>query len=229
MKNEQIIFRGYPRRTAEGGFLVTVERLPEGGGTYGAKPLEPRLDIVNHSPTGFGWGYGGSGAGQLALAILCEFMSDAQAKRHYMKFKWDVIAKLEQDKEWTLTGEQVRAALPKAKDTYTIKFSHRYRKLHVLPNEERPRARLLQVIDIDAAELTDAMIEYDATYEDAEGRPARFSLPTRGSLLLLVFESVGGIFTTIRPYTDEKAEYYRTATGALFAIDLPGIPTPAEQ
>ena len=29
-----------------------------------------RLDLVNHSPTGFEWGYGGSGPAQLAVAML---------------------------------------------------------------------------------------------------------------------------------------------------------------
>ena len=33
-------------------------------------PLPLRLDIVNHSPTGFAWGYSGSGPAQLAAAIL---------------------------------------------------------------------------------------------------------------------------------------------------------------
>lgn len=223
------VFRGFNRRAVEGGMLVTVEELPDDGGTYGQHPLPLRTDLVNHSPTGFGWGYGGSGAGQLALAILCQLFDDKYAQRHYMKFKWDFVAKLEQGKDWVATEDEIRALMPKAKDNYSIKFSHRYRKLHVLPKEDRPRARLLQVIEIDAAELTDTMVEYDATYEDAEGRPVRYPLPVRGSVLLLVFESVGGIFTTIRPYNDEKAEYYRTATGALFAIELPAATTPTEQ
>jgi len=38
-------------------------------------PLPLRLDIVNHSPTGFAWGYSGSGAAQLAVAILADWMS----------------------------------------------------------------------------------------------------------------------------------------------------------
>ena len=31
--------------------------------------LPLRLDLANHSPTGFSWGYGGSGPAQLALAL----------------------------------------------------------------------------------------------------------------------------------------------------------------
>jgi hypothetical protein len=35
-------------------------------------PLDPRLDVMSHSPTGFEWGYLGSGPSQLALAILLD-------------------------------------------------------------------------------------------------------------------------------------------------------------
>ena len=35
-------------------------------------PLPLRLDIVNHSPTGFAWGYSGPGPAQ--LAILADWM-----------------------------------------------------------------------------------------------------------------------------------------------------------
>ena len=38
--------------------------------TVDGKPLGPRLDLFNHSPTGFEWGYFGSGPAQLALAIV---------------------------------------------------------------------------------------------------------------------------------------------------------------
>jgi hypothetical protein len=41
-----------------------------GHGSTRTRPLELRLDLFNHSPTGFEWGYGGSGPAQLALAIL---------------------------------------------------------------------------------------------------------------------------------------------------------------
>jgi hypothetical protein len=40
--------------------------------TVDGKPLNPRLDLFNHSPTGFEWGYSGSGPAQLALAILVD-------------------------------------------------------------------------------------------------------------------------------------------------------------
>ena len=44
--------------------------------TVNGKPLDPRLDLWNHSPTGFQWGYGGSGPAQLALALLADYLGD---------------------------------------------------------------------------------------------------------------------------------------------------------
>ena len=40
------------------------------------RPLNPRLDLWSHSPTGFEWGYGGSGPAQLALALLADHLED---------------------------------------------------------------------------------------------------------------------------------------------------------
>ena len=90
-------------------------------------PLDPRLDIVNHSPTGFSWGYSGSGPAQLALAILADYLSIPKpfkqywcAGRHvfnktydqgikcYQQFKEDVIAELPQKKEWIIDDRQIK-------------------------------------------------------------------------------------------------------------------------
>ena len=40
-------------------------------------PLDSRLDMRNHSPTGFEWGYGGSGPAQLALALAASRLPDS--------------------------------------------------------------------------------------------------------------------------------------------------------
>lgn len=45
------------------------------------RDLDPRLDLRNHSPTGFAWGYGGSGPAQLALAILADFFASNTTPR----------------------------------------------------------------------------------------------------------------------------------------------------
>jgi len=75
--------------------------------TANGRPLDPRLDLWNHSPTGFEWGYGGSGPAQLALAIIAEHLgNDAEAVRLHQEFKRAVVANLDR-RAWTLTSEQV--------------------------------------------------------------------------------------------------------------------------
>ena len=79
--------------------------------TVNGHPLNPRLDLYNHSPTGFEWGYGGSGPAQLALAILADHLADdAQALIFYQRFKWAVVAKLPR-RRWTLTSRDIDQAL----------------------------------------------------------------------------------------------------------------------
>ena len=80
------------------------------------RPLNPRLDLYNHSPTGFEWGYYGSGPAQLALAILADHLEDDQeALNLYQRFKWSVVAELP-CKRWTLTSLDVEQALQKLRD-----------------------------------------------------------------------------------------------------------------
>lgn len=77
------------------------------------KPLDPRNDLSNHSPTGFEWGYEGSGPAQLALALLADYTGkDDVAMRFHQQFKRDAIAPL--DGDWTMTGEFIQTWL----DTY---------------------------------------------------------------------------------------------------------------
>jgi hypothetical protein len=79
--------------------------------TVNDRPLNPRLDLWNHSPTGFEWGYGGSGPSQLALALLADHLGDdKQAVSLYQSFKSAVVAKLP-GRGWTLTSEQIQNAL----------------------------------------------------------------------------------------------------------------------
>lgn len=76
--------------------------------------LDPRLELINHSSTGFEWGFGGSGPAQTALAVLADFLGDPEeAKRHHQQFKWDIFAG-RKDAAWQLTGAEVRAWYEKA-------------------------------------------------------------------------------------------------------------------
>ena len=85
------------------GYAVTV--------TVNGRPLNPRLDLWNHSPTGFEWGYGGSGPAQLALGLLADHLgNDDEAIALHQDFKQKVIAGLPH-RHWTLTTEQIQTAL----------------------------------------------------------------------------------------------------------------------
>ncbi len=73
------------------------------------------LDERNHSPTGFEWGYGGSGPAQLAYAVLRQWglivgFSKILAKCRYQEFKWEVVAKFDED-YWELTAQDIFEAL----------------------------------------------------------------------------------------------------------------------
>ena len=97
MKTISTLYRG-EQPSGGGEALVYVDGIP----------LAPRLDLRNHSPTGFGHGYGGSGPSQLALAILADFLQDdRRALVLYQPFKWRIIAQILQGEAWTLTGAQV--------------------------------------------------------------------------------------------------------------------------
>jgi hypothetical protein len=73
------------------------------------RPLRPRLDLYNHSPTGFEWGYGGSGPAQLALALLADVLGDDEAAvQLHQQFKRAVIAGLPRDDEWRLDEDYIR-------------------------------------------------------------------------------------------------------------------------
>lgn len=73
--------------------------------TVDSEPLDPRLDLYNHSPTGFEWGYGGSGPAQLALAILAHHYRDKKtlppgdkvALSLYQRFKREAVATFPQE------------------------------------------------------------------------------------------------------------------------------------
>ena len=71
--------------------------------------LSLRLDLRNHSPSGFAWGYGGSGPAQLALAICADAYGDEWALRHYQNFKWNFVATLDASSPWSITQDDVES------------------------------------------------------------------------------------------------------------------------
>ena len=73
------------------------------------RPLNPRLDLANHSPTGFEWGYQGSGPHQLALAILADALRDDEsALSLYHHFTAEVISRFPCDKVFYLSKNYVK-------------------------------------------------------------------------------------------------------------------------
>jgi hypothetical protein len=74
------------------------------------RPLPPRTDLYNHSPTGFEFGYAGSGPAQLALALLADCVGEALALEFYQEFKWAVIAQ-QTGNTFTLTERDIRRAI----------------------------------------------------------------------------------------------------------------------
>jgi hypothetical protein len=74
------------------------------------RPLPPRTDLVNHSPTGFEFGYAGSSPAQLSLAILADCVGEPLALEFYQEFKWAVIAQ-QPGNVFTLTERDVRQAI----------------------------------------------------------------------------------------------------------------------
>lgn len=79
------------------------------------RPLRPRLDIRNHSPTGFEWGFGGSGPAQLALALVADCCGAKLAVPGIYQRVKRIVANLPHE-GWTLTEEEIRQAVEAAKN-----------------------------------------------------------------------------------------------------------------
>ena len=72
----------------------------------GRTDLQPRLDLIRHSPVGFDWGRSGSGQAQLSLALLAHVSGDdAFALEHYQLFQHEIIARFPMHR-FEITGRQ---------------------------------------------------------------------------------------------------------------------------
>lgn len=75
------------------------------------RPLNPRLDLRNHSPTGFEWNYSGSGPAQLALALAADALGDDdRAQDVYQRLKAKLVCTLPKA-GWELTEDRIRSAV----------------------------------------------------------------------------------------------------------------------
>jgi hypothetical protein len=73
-----------------------------------SEPLDLRLDLWNHSPTGHEWGYGGSGPAQLALALLADATGDDRlAVALHQEFKWKFVGSFPRE-GFSMTAEEIQ-------------------------------------------------------------------------------------------------------------------------
>lgn len=73
--------------------------------------LNPHLEVMNKSPTGYAWGYGGSGPAQLAFALLAAVIGVERAQDPYLfqRFKSEIIVQLDKHQGWVLTEDKIRS------------------------------------------------------------------------------------------------------------------------
>lgn len=102
-----------------------------------------------------------------------------------------------------------------------IKFSHTYDKLLDSYNDVITEAILLQVIEVEIADLSFAFLDYDTD-------SGKFKLPKTGKYIMLIFlkpyclhEKGMNLFTTLRRYTQQKFEYYYDLIGQTFEVVSP--------
>lgn len=96
------VFEGDPQSRKVKVTLITD------GKALATYPLEHH---VRHSPDGFSWGYHGSGPAELAKDLLTEHMGVEPSVLVYQAFKRNVIAELQQNEPFVLTGEFIDEAL----------------------------------------------------------------------------------------------------------------------
>jgi hypothetical protein len=100
-----------------------------------------------------------------------------------------------------------------------IKFSHLYPKLLSTDTtliKPVAGARLLLVVEVERADLPGCFIDYDTNF-------GQYRLPEKGLFIMLVFQKEQAsqsrdLFTTLRPYTAEKAKWYLSQVGQTFDI-----------
>jgi hypothetical protein len=106
-ERETVVFLGVRRAIGQ-----TQVRVEYPGRRMEHLPL--RLDVCNHSPSGFEWGYSGSGPAQLALAMLLALgIEPDRAALWHQDVKRDLIVRLQTD-VWQLTGAAVLSSLHNA-------------------------------------------------------------------------------------------------------------------
>lgn len=107
---------------------------------------------------------------------------------------------------------------------YTIKFSHDYPKLHGQTSAELLAVRPIRIDRNTAREL----LEYDTTYYEHRTEfnqtfavKRHFPLPTGDYIQLVFLGNLRIPFCTIRKaYPPSKVDYYNSAIGEVFGIEV---------
>ena len=97
-------------------------------------------------------------------------------------------------------------------------FSHIYRKLLTYNNSVIKKSKILEVIPIEIENLSKEFLNYDSEN--------KYNLPKKGKFIIIILLkeensllSCSNIFTTIRPWTEEKEKYYRERIGETINIE----------
>jgi hypothetical protein len=102
-----------------------------------------------------------------------------------------------------------------------VRFSHTdYEKFRRIQKRPPFTARLLQVFLVQNEDVSDTFREYETTYHTEAGVDY-YSLHSK-TLLALLFETDKGLFTTLRPATTPKLQYYQDLQGEEFEIVVQG-------
>jgi hypothetical protein len=108
---------------------------------------------------------------------------------------------------------------PEQKPIYepTLNFSHKtYEKFKDI--DTKNPIKILEVFNKTTAYMSDSFKEYDTTYKDASGRRRQFNLHNGMNIILLLQDSKGKVFTTVRSYTVKKFSYYMYMRGKTLNI-----------
>lgn len=99
-----------------------------------------------------------------------------------------------------------------------IRFSHRYKKMPKFFED----TKLMQVLIVDRKELTKEFEEYDTAYEEGymDKVTKYYELPKWGKLIILVLKTGNELWTTMRFWTPQKEEYYKSHVGEEVEIVL---------
>jgi len=101
----------------------------------------------------------------------------------------------------------------------TIRFSHKdYEKFLRIEKEPPFTARLLQVFLLQNEDISELFREYDTKYYTEMGNTEYYSLQGRLWIVLLFEADNGLLFTTMRPASTERLQYYRNSQGEVFDV-----------